>query len=162
RNVIHYKIGINKTNLKAYYNELCDTLVKTKLYKSLSGSTDTDQLMKDCKDTSDVDNIKDSDSTDVWVDTRTKLVHKVRFLEDNKADNYLDILQDYQGGDVVPFGMTFNEKNGDDTVNMNMTVSLNLKNDNIDVKADVKATGSTKINGTFNLKYASTNSTTKI
>ncbi len=162
RNVYHYKIGVNKANLKAYNTELCEAVSKTKIYKSFSSSVGSTQALNDCKDTADIDNIKDSGSADVWVDTRTKLVHKIRFAEPGNTSNYFDVFQDYQGGNVIPFGLAISQKNGSNTFSANINVGLNMSNNNIDLKANFKNAGDSKILGTVSLKYAPSNTSVKI
>jgi hypothetical protein len=147
RNTYHYKIGVNKANLKAYNHELCDSLKDTKLYKLLG-----DQTTTECQDASDIDNIKDSDSTDVWVDKHTRLVHKVRFYQSaNDANNYYDLIQDYQGGDKLPFSVNVHNKSSNDTFDAKLNMTLGLKDNSITIDGNMKGTGSSKINGSLNL-----------
>jgi hypothetical protein len=157
--VYHYKIGVNKANLKAYNQELCTSLSKTKLFKTLEGSSDAGQALKDCKDTSDIGSIKDSDTADVWVDMRTKLVHKVRFAEKEKKDNYFDVFQDYQGGDKLPFGAAFNSSDGiTGSINFNLDMATNI----LTLDGSFNSTGQTKENGNLNLKLEPNNSAVQV
>jgi hypothetical protein len=151
RSVYHYKIGVNKANLKAYNNELCDSLDKTKLFKLLQNSGGF--TGSGCKDTSDIDAIKDADTSDVWVDTRTKLIHKVRFSEKGK-ENYFDLIQDYQGGNKAPFAVAFHDKSGNDVFDGKLALTLDLSNNTVVIDGDMKSTGSTKIDGTLKFTFA--------
>ena len=123
-NVYHYKVGLNKTNLKAYNNALCDSLKDTKLFKILAEGEDASSELKSCKDTSDLDSLNESDSADVWVDTHTKLVHRVRFTDKSNSSSYFDIGQNYQGGDQLPFFVDINDKSDGTTTKAHIGMSL--------------------------------------
>ncbi|HEX5447668.1 MAG TPA: hypothetical protein VFW90_00505 [Candidatus Saccharimonadales bacterium] len=162
RSVYHYKIGVNKANLAAYNNAVCDSLKGTKLFRLLSNSSGETQALKECKDTSDIQSIKNSDTADVWVDTHTKLIHKVRFKNKGQPGNYYDIFQDYQGGDDLPFGVIFNSKDSGDTVNGSLKFDLNMATNIVTVKGSLNVTGTDKETGSLNLKWAPNNAPVNI
>jgi hypothetical protein len=173
RSVYHYKIGINKNNLKAYNKSLCDNLIKTKLFKlfSAGGSADED-FTKECNDSTGIDKIKDSQTADAWVDLHTKLIHKIRFSDPKNSNNYTDIVQDYQGGDEFPFSIAVHSitdffnygptgKGVKDTSSGIINMKLNMKTNTFSVNANFETTGSNAYKIVFNLAVAPTNEKVK-
>lgn len=102
-----YKVGINKQNAKKYCKELSNDILSTKAYKRLSGSGDAavkDQI-KSAEESCDrsIDEVKDDTEFDMWIDKKTKLIHKVRFTDKDDKNSYTEIGQLYRGGDKLPF-----------------------------------------------------------
>jgi hypothetical protein len=161
RNTYHYKVGVNKDNLKAYNNALCDSLKDTKIYKLISGADITNSLSS-CKDTSDIDRINNSDTADVWVDTHTKLIHKVRVTNKTNPATYTDVGQDYQGGDSVPFFIVQHSKNGTDSTDIRIDTTLDMKKNSLALKASFADSGSSKDSLTFSLTISPSNSAVKV
>jgi len=160
RSVYHYKAGINKANLKAWNQQVCDNLKDTKLFKYFANGEGADQMLKDCKDTSSIDNIKDSDTTDVWVDTHTKLVHKVRFYSSqSNKNNYFDIGQDYQGGDEIPFMLGFVSQNSGKG---SIKLVLNTKTNSLKLSGDASSGSGSKTNGNFSLNITPNSAPVKV
>ena len=142
RGVIHYKVGVNKDNLKDYNNALCDSFSNEKIFKLLSGSAPS--ALADCKDTSDLDSLKDTDTADVWVDTHTKLIHRVRFTTDSAGTKgNFDIGQDYQGGDEMPFFLDYEQSGQDSTVTIHADLKLNTSTNKLSIDGTFNATGRT-------------------
>lgn len=141
RDTYRYKVGINKENLKKYNNALCESLKNTKIFKLISGPDQASSL-KNCKDTVDIDRIKETDSADVWVDTRTKLVHKIRFAQKNNNANYFDVGQDYQGGDILPLFIDMRSKKISSDSKFRLDMSLDMKSNKLSIKADYSDMGS--------------------
>jgi hypothetical protein len=180
RNVYHYKVGINKGNLKAYNKALCEKLAPTKLFKlfgSASGSGDTD-LLKQCQDNTDIEKISPNDTADAWVDLNTRLIHKIRLTEKSNKNNYTDIIQNYTGGDEFPFSLAFHNQssvdcgisvegsssscNKSDVSTGTINMKLNMKTNTFNVDAKFATTGSSKDTGTFKLKVVPSNNTPKV
>jgi hypothetical protein len=176
RSVYHYKVGVNKENLKAYNKSLCDNLIKTKLFKLFSsGSSSSDEdFTKECNDSTGIDKIDTSQTADAWVDMHTKLIHKIRFSEKNNSNNYLDIAQDYQGGDEFPFSLGFHSvdsvdsgvnvqsKSKPDTTNGLVKMKLNMKTNAFSADANFENSGSSNDKGTFSLAVAPTSQKAKV
>jgi hypothetical protein len=188
RSVYHYKVGVNKNNLKSYSKALCENLAKTKLFKlfgSASGVGDTD-LIKECQDSSGIENISANDTSDVWVDLQTKLIHKIRFTDKKIKGNYTDLIQNYTGGDEFPFAVRFHSQssvdsnsicedstNGacassessnskPDTYDGEIKMKLNMKTNTFAVDASFETTGYQNDKGTFKLNIAPTSETFKV
>jgi hypothetical protein len=175
RDVYHYKVGVNKENLKAYNKSLCDNLLKTKLIKLFENGGSGDQdLSQQCYDTADIDKIKNGQTADAWVDLRTKLIHKIRIAEPKNANNYTDIIQDYQGGDEFPFSLGFHTQESVDsginklssskpeTSTGLISMKLNMKTNTFSADANYATTGTSADKGNFKIIIAPSNDQVKI
>jgi hypothetical protein len=174
-NVYHYKVGVNKDNLQAYNKALCNNLAKTKLFKLFSGdssSGDVD-LIKQCQDSTGLDKVNTSQTADAWVDLHTKLIHKIRFTQKNNSGNYVDISQNYKGGDEFPFSLAFHDQSSVDsgisssgskpeTSSGLINMKLNTKTNTFTMDANFATTGSANAKGTFNLTVTPNNQTVKV
>ena len=132
RSVYHYKVGYKKDRLKAYATAMKDELKKTKV-----GPYITDEDFNDLL--ADIGELNGDGQADAWVDMKTKTIRKMRFLIDNKPDNYIDIGLNYTGGDEVPFIVSgnFNENN-EETSSFAVNVTLNTKTDVVKVAANIE------------------------
>jgi Tfp pilus assembly protein PilE len=175
RSVYHYKVGVNKDNLKAYNKSLCDSLIKTKLFKLFSGSSSGDvDLTQQCSDMTGLDKVDSSRTADAWVDLHTKLIHKVRFNEKNNSNNYVEIAQNYTGGDEFPFsfgahsqtsvdsGINTQSKSKPDTESGLINMKLNMKTNTFSADSTFESTGTSNSKGTFKLTVAPNNEAVKV
>jgi hypothetical protein len=177
RTVYHYKVGIDKDNLKAYNQSLCDNLIKTKLFKLFETSSSGDQdLGKECAYTTGIDKIKDGQTADVWVDMRTKLIHKIRFTDSKNKNSYTDISQDYQGGDEFPFSIATHSQSSVDNNDISSSgnsktstsdglvkMKLNMKTNTFTLDANFEdKSGSSDDKGTFSLTIAPSEQKVKV
>lgn len=150
----HYTVSVNKTNFQAYCAALGDKLATTSAYKKLVGSENTSEaknsFVKSCKET-DV-----SGTFDIWIDSGYKLVHKVRFTDENNKDSYVDFGQTYNGSDTLPFFIKAYDADSKSTLSVNLT--YNTKTNQVDGKGSIKSTGSDGGSGTlkFQLKPSTT------
>ncbi|MBX4190615.1 hypothetical protein KW794_00855 [Candidatus Saccharibacteria bacterium] len=156
RNVYHYKVGVNKNNLKAFNNALCDNLKDSKLFKAFYSSAG--QTLSECKDTSDLNNIKESETADVWVDLHTRLIHKIRFTDKDNKDSYFDVGQDYQGGDSFPFNFDFHSK----TNSGGLKITLNTKSNTLDFDGSAKSSDKDGAGGSFKMTISPNSSAVKV
>lgn len=103
----HYTVAIHKDNTKKYCKALVESVMSSDSYKKIPGvkadSIDEDKkdAIKDCDESVDKD-IKDTDTFDLWVDKKTKLIHKIRVTDENDKGTYLEIGQTYKKGSNVP------------------------------------------------------------
>ena len=122
RSVYHYSVNFNKSRTTQYLKAVRDKFKTTDLYDSIKDSYltyYTDVSDEDIENyTKDLDESKDFD---VWVDTRTKLFHKIRFTF---KDGYIDIGQDYQGGSKFPFTIVEHDKKDGVTSDFNLQATL--------------------------------------
>lgn len=82
----HYKAKINKDHAVAYCKATTEKLFSNKSLKRIAGTSDAtyQQTKKDSLNSceTDIKNFDIAKTYDVWVDTKYKLMHKVRFYED--------------------------------------------------------------------------------
>ena len=149
----HYDVKVNKAHLKAYYKELGEQLDKSKLNawakdaydKDLSKLIDSEGMQKS------VDDIKDTDTFGMWVNTETKLVHKVRFSESkNAAENYMEVGLNYAGGDEKPLFLNFRSNQDGSDTSGSITFNINTKTDVFKIEADLEQKGDNAV--AMNLK----------
>lgn len=139
RNTYHFKVGYNNDNFGKYVEALCSAVKDDKIGKVL-----LENEKKSCSDLGkDAANQKTDQTADVWVDKRTKLPHIVRISDPKNAESWVEIGQDYQGGDEFP-----------------MTIKLRSKEDKQNLEVDIKAVVNTKtdaatLDGTFSMKGSS-------
>jgi hypothetical protein len=161
-NTYHYKVGLNKNNLKKWNKETCDNLKNNKLYKMLNFNIDQAALEKQCYDTTDIDSIDSSKTADAWVDTHTKLVHKVRFSTSKNANNYIDVLQNYAGGSKIPFAIAFSSDSSGEKTSGTINITYDSKTTIVKIAGDVTTKGSTNGSGNFSLTVSPNSSAVNV
>lgn len=128
-NTYHYTVGINNENAKKFCEALTQKLYSTKGYRKLNGGTETDiekskeSDIKNCRN--DGNTFKESDTYDLWVDSKYKLIHKIRFTNNDNAEAYTEIGQTYKGGDDI--SMFINYQDGKQDTTGKFTLDTNLK-----------------------------------
>jgi hypothetical protein len=128
-NAYHYRVGINTTNAKAYCVALSNSMLSTSAYQKLSGNDaaaiaeSKKTSVQDCKDEVD-QNIKSSDTFDMWIDGHYKLIHKIRIYDETDKTNYFDIGQNYKGGNALSLFMKYHS--GTDKTDTSATLDTNL------------------------------------
>lgn len=147
----HYKVGINKDNIKKWNTEVCDNLKDNKLYKTLNFGQDQDTINKECYDTSDIDKLSDSATADAWVDMHTKLIHKVRFTDSKHPSNFVDVIQNYQGGNKVPLALDFVENLAGESSKGLVNIEYNADNSAIKLTSNFSVSDKEGGSGSFDL-----------
>lgn len=161
----HYKMALNNANLKTYLDaqkkalsssQLNDWIKKNKLQDSVNSFFD--DLQTESK------NVSSKDNFDMWVDVNKRMVYKVRIPMDEKnpAANYADIGLDYKGGSDYPFFISGKGKDDGSTSTASLIATLNSKTNSLNLKMNVKSTGTDQYNFNANLTYQPTNNVAKI
>ena len=121
----HYIVGINKQHAKDYCAAIASTLVKTEAYKKIvSGDgSQKDAITKECQQS--VDDIKNTDTFDMWIDAKYKLIYKARFTDEKDKNSYTDIGQNYQGGSK--FTMFIKDHNAAEKTDIAFVLQSDLK-----------------------------------
>ncbi len=128
-NAYHYKVVINNENSKKFCEALTEKLYSTKGYRKLNGGSDTEieksktRDVKSCRESGN--DFKDTDTYDLWVDSKYKLIHKIRFTNKDNPEMYTEIGQTYKGGDEVK--MFVNYVDGKQKSVGKFTLETNLK-----------------------------------
>ena len=113
-NTYHYKVGINTEHAKAYCVAFTKAMLSTKAYEKLSGATTEEtnkykaEATKDCATSVD-DTIKSSDSFDVWIDSKYKIIYKFRVYDKAEKSSYTDVGQVYKGDDKLSLFVAWHE-----------------------------------------------------
>lgn len=190
RSVYHYKAGINKQNLKSYIDKLCSNLKSSNLNKFLGGDAQVADQALGCDSLkADVDDLSKSKTADVWVDTQTKLVHKIKFdfthtgqtgdvelfpgadqnpPSPSQENGYVEIYQNYTGGDEFPFGLNYYRESsqadvGKTTTSGTLQLKINMKTNAFDItgKADLDQAGD-RSGYNFSLTIAPSNASVQV
>lgn len=126
----HYKAGINIEHAKAYCAVIVQKMFDTALYKKLqSDSSQTDQdkkiAVKDCQESMDT-TLKESDTFEVWIDSGSKLIHKIRVpSEQGNTTTYTEFGQTYKGGDAISLFARYHD-GGQQPYDVEWTLDTNM------------------------------------
>lgn len=146
-----YKVGFNAQHLVAYCKAVVNKTATEPAFKKLLNINDKEvEELKDdgLKGCDDVGKDTDPDYTfDMWIDSKYKLIHKLRFTDKDKSDPYFEVGQIYKGGDKV--SLFVNSVSEKDKADMKLTVDLDLKNmtstgkftANLDISGPIKIDG---------------------
>ncbi len=163
RSVYHFKVGLNKNNLSAYIKALCTDLKASKLNKFFGGSSDAVNQALNCDSLEK--QIQKGDYTgnaDAWVDLQTKLIHKIRITDKASKDNYLDISQNYVGGQEFPFSLGFHSKDSGSTTTGLIKIILNMKTNAVGISGNITSSGGDNFGATFNISVSPNSSPVKV
>jgi hypothetical protein len=152
----HYQMTLNKANVKKYITAQKTALKSSKLNDWIKQNNYQDMVDATFDDIQQSANgIKESDTFDLWVDAKQRLIYKVRFVDEkNPVENYVDLGLDYTGGDKFPFFITGQSKEGSNKTTFTLVATLNTLDGNTDLKLTVKNTGAEAfdMNANFTLK----------
>ena len=156
RPVNGYKMGYNKANLKSYVGAVGRALndsslnawVKQTTGKSTSEALDLADLQKS------IDSAKSNYTFTLYVDTKTKLIHKLHFPDaSNPVNSWFETGLGYTGGSKYPFFLTIYQKEGSTVTNVKLQFTLDTSTNEIvaDIGGQETGDGSVKVNlhGTF-------------
>lgn len=138
RPVYHFKAGIRVDHLGPYIEQLCKDAKSSQIAKSLGDLENTYDCAKEAKNTVKDMAIKDSDTADVWVDTKTRLVHSIRFTDVKNKDNYLEIAQNFTGGNQVPMSLVLHDTESGETTDITTKLTYNKDTRKLQSNMDVK------------------------
>lgn len=156
--VIHYQVGFNKPNLKKYITAQNQALLNSKLNDWIKQNKLSDKVKSSYEDAlKSVDNIKPSDTFDMYSDINSRLVYKFKFSDKkNPATNYVDVGLDYKNNQELPFFVTGVAKEGADTTNYSFKVKSNAKTKAVNVDILINKTGSSKSNISSSFSFSPT------
>ena len=154
RNVYHYKVSANKANMKAYGSALKSALDSSSLndwYKKANSGKNLSSSF----DTSSLNSTSANSTFDMWIDTKTKLVHAVQFADSSDPSSTLTLAQNYTGGDEYPFELS----SADKTTKADLKLTIN-KATNVSTVALTGNESST--NFTLNVKVTPSNDAVQV
>lgn len=150
RNTYRYKVGYNNENFGKYVEALCNAVKDDKI-----GKLALEKEKKSCADLGkDAAKEKTDETADVWVDKRTKLPHVVRISDPKSADNWMELGQDYQGGDEFPMSFKLQSKEDKQNIEVDVKSVVNTKTDAVSVDGtfSAKAGQDQNVSGKMSLK----------
>ena len=100
----HYKVSVDKDHLRNYLKDTKQALAATRL-PTLSSDTNYNETMD--KLIKSVDRLKGTETADVWVNQRTRLIQSIRIIDPQKTSDYIEFGLNYNGGSELPFYVTF-------------------------------------------------------
>lgn len=140
----HYQVGINKQHAKDFCRALIERVAATKIMKKVPGYGEQgtskealEQSITSCQ-TSAEEEIKQDYTFDMWIDTKYKLIYKIRAANPDDKDSYTDIGQIYKGGDELSlFVATYDGKNQSES---KATLETNMKTNQTKANLTFKST----------------------
>jgi len=146
----HYKVGVNKDNAVAYCKALSDKVLSSRAVKKFIDADDKQieeykkSSIEDCDKSKD--DIKQDETFDMWVDSKYKIIHKIRIYEEkDKTDKYTDIGQIYNGGDKLSFFVRYHDDKNN--LNVKFTLDVDIKQLNSKAKITASQEGADSFNG---------------
>jgi hypothetical protein len=143
-NTYHYTVGIDLNHAKAYCSALTSSLLSTNAYKKVSNATasqisdDKKTSAKSCSDSVN-SSFKSSDTLDMWVDAKYKLIHKIRtYYDTTNKSSYFEIGQVYTGGDNL--SLFANQHDASGNFDTNLTLDTDMKTNAIKGSVTLKST----------------------
>lgn len=162
----HYKMALDKTNLKAYISAQQKALDSSQLGSWIKNNKYPDDVNNYFKDLqSSADKVSSKDDFDLWVDVSKRLVYKVRIPDNsskNPAVNYADVGLNYKGGSNYPFFINAQSKDSSGLTTGSLVATLNSKDNSLNVKLAFKETGSSASSFNADLIYEPSNNVSKI
>ena len=136
RKVFHYEVGFNKPNLKKYIKAQ-QTALKASELNGWIEQGDYAAAVEDsfAEAVKAVDDIKDTDTFDMYVDANKRIIYKLRFDDSqNSAVSYVDVGLDYKGSDDLPFFVRGQTTEGDTITKFDLRVTGNSKTKVVSLK----------------------------
>lgn len=163
----HYKMAMNKTNVKAYITAQQKALNASQLGAWIKKNNHQDTVNNYFKSLqTSADSISSKDDFDLWADTHSRLIYKVRIPGDkNPASNYVDVGLNYKGGSSYPFFIGEQSKDDSNTSSGSLIATIDPKTNSLGLQMSFKSTGSgdpNSYNFKANLTYKPTNDTVTI
>lgn len=165
RKVFHYEVGVNKPNLKKYIAAQETALKNSKLNDYIKQNDYTKSVENYFDDAiKSVDEIKATDTVDMYVDANKRIIYKFTKVTDTKnpAMNFVDVGFDYKGGDELPFFVKGVSKEGDTTSKIDMKLTANASTKLVTFKLNFEDDSTDKIKVTTDLKFQPSTSTVTI
>lgn len=148
----HYEMTIDSANAQEWVKAQKQAVKSSKLYTWMK-QNGIEKAFDDTMDDS-AKNVK-NDVKDVkiemWVDTKTRIIYKMRAADKKSLENYTDLGLDYTGGSKYPFFVTANYKYGQDTTNVKFQITIDSENK--DMNFELKATSKGSSPGTFSANF---------
>ena len=129
----HYRVGFSKGHLLAYVKAQEAALDSSKLNnwsKQANGGKSLSKAMDFSSLEGSIKNAKSDYTFELWADAKTKLVSELSFA-DPSSNMVMTLAQGYTGGSQYPFSMTINGKDGGDTINAAINLSVDTQTNKV-------------------------------
>ena len=163
----HYKMGFNKAHVKQYITAQRDALKRSTLGAWLLKNNDWNSVSDYYNQLEQsANNIKSSDTFDLWSDVHHRVVYKIRVSDTtNPAANFADIGLDYTGGPSYPFFISGQDNTGGSKDNFALEATLNSKTNQVAFKLSGSSGDSSSSDTTAfsaNFTYKPSNASVKV
>lgn len=159
-----FMVAINKNNLKAYLKAEQAALKSSKLNNWLKDNNSeaiVDQMFDGMQQAAN--DLKDTDTFDLWVDTNQRIIYKVRFADkDNAAQNFIDLGLDYKGGNSYPFFISGQGSDDGGGFKFKLGMALNAATHETDITLDMDFDAADPVSVNTKLKLKTTKEAVKI
>jgi hypothetical protein len=123
-----YEAGINHENANKFCKDLSMRVIDSEGFKKLSGVKESgvEDLKTEANESCDGGTKSEdlSDKTfDLWIDAKSKLIHKVRFYDENNRSTYIDVGQTYED-DSITFFVNYHDDDSKYDIKSHVTVNV--------------------------------------
>lgn len=160
----HYQMTLDKANVKAYIAAQQAALKSSKLNAWIKDNDYQSGIEEAFKSAiKSADEIDSKDTFDLWIDTESRLLYKVRLPEDtNSATNYIDFGLGYKGGADYPLFIAASTKEGKTDTKGSLNAVLHTDTNKVDLKFALTTTGDDAVNASAKLTYKPSNEAIKV
>ena len=138
----HYKVSIHKENANTYCKAISEAVINSSAFKKLAGDDADatalkDEANKSCDETTN--GIDTSRTFDLWIDSKLKVIHKIRITDADNDKKYTDIGQTQPGNDVISLYVERVET--DEDVTIRVALDINTKTNEVGAKLHAQNAG---------------------
>lgn len=140
KSAYHYKVGINTPNYVSYCKALVESVMSTNAFQKtpLANKDNLDAQKQEAQQSCENDHdVNEENTFDLWIDAKQKIIYKVRFTDEKQPGSYVDLGQNYDGGDNLEFFAHFHDNSS--LTDANFTINTNLKEGNTTGKLTVES-----------------------
>lgn len=125
----HYEVGVNKENARAYCEAVSKVLLDSTAATRFMGLSDEEveqekqRIGEDCQ--KDSEDIKDDQTFEMWIDSKYKLIKKIRIYSDDDKTAYYELGQNYDGGDEISLFLSYTTNPEGFNAKVTFTTDLN-------------------------------------
>lgn len=153
----HYQAAVNEANAKKFCVALSERVIVLPAWQKLFElDEESTQKMKDsAKITCEGEWPKDPDDDgvfDVWVDSKYKLIYKIRDYTDKDKKDYFEIGQKYTGGDDILFFANVHDDESQFDLRLELGTNLETNITKVSLSASQKSEAITGLFGPFEAK----------
>jgi hypothetical protein len=151
-----YQVSINQSHLTAYCTDLSSSILSSDAYKHLAGNP-TDKSIADQKQNATKDCQKKPTGSqkinyELWINTKTKLVYKLRATQTSDKNTYVEVGQNYTSGNVLPVFANFHSDKDKYDAKLTFTADLEKSTSTAHLTATMSSSTPTTITADLSFK----------